>query len=498
MTVQVFPFIDSSISVICYHLSFTTMATNEPPEEKHADEAAVIRSMILNDIRWTEDRLSALPYTQIVKLDLGKGHQLSSLPDAMPQYLPNLSILFLSNNLFVEMPAILSKFPSLQMIAFKSNGMKTIHPDVFVPQSPIRWLILTNNHLTTLPDSIQHCTKLQKFMLSGNQITHLPPPDHVKHWRSLELIRLACNRLTEPPWQLFPLPQLKWIALGNNPFLNDVVPPPLSTTVPTFEHIDVSAGRLLGSGASGITRALELPPSLILKAANRHSNDEALVTVAVKTYHSNATVTSDGTPELERHIALHVSHSMCQTSPTSGFIQVYGQCATTGSLVMEYLEDFVALAQPPDFDTCSRDVYPGDGTVQCNYSEVCRVITVVLSALRQLHAQGITHGDLYGHNLLIHPDRKEVRVSDFGAAFFYPRASEYSAEVELFEVRAFTVLVEEVVKHVWDKDGEDHAVQARQLRDFLAHCQAATSFDELSIHWQQLQLKDMAARFHAE
>jgi tRNA A-37 threonylcarbamoyl transferase component Bud32 len=474
------------------------MAT-EPPEEKNNDESAVVRSLILLDVRWTEDSLSLLPYTQIVKLDLGQGHQLSALPSAMPLYLPNLSILFLSNNQFVEMPAVLSEFPSLQMIAFKSNGIKTIHPDVFIPQSPIRWLILTNNHLTSLPDSIQHCTKIQKFMLSGNQITHLPPCDCVKQWQSLELIRLACNQLTEPPLQLFQLPQLKWIALGNNPFLNEVVPPPVATTIRTFERIDVSHGRLLGSGASGITRALELPASQIPNVRGSNDNDTQ-VTVAVKTYHSNATVTSDGTPELERRISLHVSNSICENSTTTGFIQVYGQCATTGSLVMEYLEDFVALAQPPDFDTCSRDVYPLDGTLRCNYVEVCRMITVVLSALKQLHAQGITHGDFYGHNLLIHPDSKEVRVSDFGAAFFYPRPSEFSAKIELFEVRAFAVLVEEVVSHIWSKDddGEDHTAQEQQLRDFMAQCRAATTFDELSIHWQQWQLKDMALKFHVE
>lgn len=466
-------------------------------EEKNDDEADVVRSLVMNDVRWTEDCLNVLPYTQIVKLDLGKGHQLSSLPESMPFYLPNLSILFLSNNEFVEMPAILSQFPSLQMIAFKSNGMKTIHPDVFIPQSPIRWLILTNNHLTALPDSIQHCEKLQKFMLSGNQITHLPPPDSVKQWQSLELIRLACNQLSEPPLQLFQLPQLKWVALGNNPFLNESLTPPVSTTIRSFEHIDVSAGRLLGSGASGITRALELPASQIPLATHTFSNaDDALVTVAVKTYHSNATVTSDGTPELERHIALHVSNAIFQNRSASGFIQVYGQCATTGSLVMEYLEDFVALAQPPDFDTCSRDVYPVDETLQCNYSEVCRLIAVVLSALQQLHAQGITHGDFYGHNLLIHPVSKEVRISDFGAAFFYPRDSEYSSEVELLEVRAFTVLVEEVVNHVWNKDGEDYTAQERQLQNFLTQCHAATTFDQLNIIWQQMQLKDMAARFH--
>ena len=50
----------------------------------------------------------------ITKLDL-PGCNLSTLPDALPDALPNLSILFLSNNDFEEVPAIIGACKSLQV-----------------------------------------------------------------------------------------------------------------------------------------------------------------------------------------------------------------------------------------------------------------------------------------------------------------------------------------------------------------------------------------------
>ena len=89
------------------------------------------------------------------------------------------------------------------MISFKENGMKSIHPQALQPQ--LRWLILTGNRLTSLPEEIGKCHKLQKLMLSGNCIERLP--NSIGACERLELIRLACNRLTEVSiglrWWLF-------------------------------------------------------------------------------------------------------------------------------------------------------------------------------------------------------------------------------------------------------------------------------------------------------
>ncbi|CAB9515734.1 expressed unknown protein [Seminavis robusta] len=136
-------------------------------------------------------------YHHVVKMDL-PNCGLSELPKEFATTFPQLSILFLSNNQFREMPKIIGDCPKLKMVAFRSNGMTSIHPDAL--QSQLQWCILTDNQLTTLPDSIGRCTNLEKLMLTGNQITHLP--DTIQQCTKLVMIRLASNALTEMPLPL--------------------------------------------------------------------------------------------------------------------------------------------------------------------------------------------------------------------------------------------------------------------------------------------------------
>lgn len=71
--------------------------------------------------------------------------------------------------------------------------MKTVHNDALQPQ--LRWLILTDNQLESLPSTIGRCNILQKLMLSGNNLESLP--EGISNCRRLELVRLASNRLNE-------------------------------------------------------------------------------------------------------------------------------------------------------------------------------------------------------------------------------------------------------------------------------------------------------------
>jgi Leucine-rich repeat (LRR) protein len=118
---------------------------------------------------------------------------LSSLPGELPRIVPNLSILFCPKNQFKELPAIIGECPNLQMVSFKDNGMESIHPDALQPQ--MRWLILTGNQISSIPESIGRCKRLQKLMLSGNSLTMLPTA--ISELTNLELIRLACNKIQE-------------------------------------------------------------------------------------------------------------------------------------------------------------------------------------------------------------------------------------------------------------------------------------------------------------
>jgi tRNA A-37 threonylcarbamoyl transferase component Bud32 len=425
--------------------------TAESSKDELDNEMQALIAKIQPPIDFRPQALQAL--TKLNLPDCG----LSSLPDNLGTHLPNLSILFAPKNSFEELPAVIGSCPNLQMISFKSNGMKRIHPEALQPQ--MRWLILTDNCLEELPKEIGRCSILQKLMLAGNQIHTIP--EEISNCTKLELVRLASNQLAEPPMALLNLPNLTWVALSDNPFLAEVVASSVSSTatLPVLEGIDEEGGTILGQGASGTTRQVLW-------------NDKP---VAVKTY--TGTMTSDGNPQHEKKLALVASGI-----PSDFLIQVLGQ-TSDGSLVMELLQNYEALAGPPSMESCSRDVY-NQKAASMAPKRALRMLNGLLAVLVQLHEKGICHGDLYGHNILVSStDRKAaVKLSDFGAAFFYDKTAEYGSLMEQIEMRAFAVLVEEVESIV---QAEDFISQ--DLLFLSKSCRTVATFADLQETWETLQ-----------
>ena len=81
------------------------------------------------------------------------GNRLSDLPDDLPR-LKKLRILFCSDNEFRHLPPVLAECQGLSMIGFKSNRIE----EVTALPSSLRWLILTDNRIGSLPASIGKCT----------------------------------------------------------------------------------------------------------------------------------------------------------------------------------------------------------------------------------------------------------------------------------------------------------------------------------------------------
>ena len=425
------------------------------------------------------------PYTNITKLDL-PDCGLSALPDGFENAFPNLSILFLAKNKFQQVPDTIGKCPHLQMVAFKDNGLQSIHPDALQPQ--LRWLILTNNQLQTLPDSIgERCHKLQKCMLSGNQLKELP--ESMKQCHNLELIRLASNQISQVPMVLLRhCPKLSWIALSDNPCLDSAQS---STGKPlTVVHdLEISEEHeILGRGAGGVTRKV-------------HWNDRY---VAVKEY--GGSMTSDGLPQTERRLACAAA---ALNSPA--LVQVLGETKEHGSLVMEYLDGFVPLAGPPSMESCSRDVYDmTTSSIAMSGEQAETLISKLLEALAALHASGICHGDFYGHNILVESTNPaNVRLTDLGAAFFYDKASPSAPYIELTEIRAFCILCQEVHQHFVVNGTSADNKESKLLTDLIQYMQQETkigeseqkeeesllSFEKVLVWWKQKQLVAMAQKF---
>lgn len=276
---------------------------------------------------------------------------------------------------------------------------------------------------------------------------------------------------------LLELPQLRWVAFSSNPFLGGLVEAH-DVSLPTIGDVtlDQDDWPVLGQGAGGITR----------KAEWKNSNTTTVTSVAVKTFVGE--LTSDGSPQDERAISVVASSTSSTLSATpknkksklgdndtNCLISLLGQ-TPKGALIMEYLDNYEALAGPPSMETCSRDVY---ARTSISLTRAERIVTGLLRVLTNLHAKGICHGDFYGHNILIHEGATEeefrVKLSDFGAAFFYDVTAPYAKWIEKIEMRAFGVLVEELQGLLAEGEGNPMFAQ------LVSACQdsAVSSFADL-------------------
>jgi hypothetical protein len=380
-------------------------------------------------------------------LDLS-GNALSALPADFGR-LRKLRILFCSDNLFTELPAALGDCPALSMIGFKANRISRVSPKALTPK--LRWLILTNNRIRSLPSDIGSCSALQKLMLAGNELTSLP--ESLAQCVQLELIRLSANRVVGLPEWLLTLPRLSWLAYAGNPFTAEIEARAIAgAKVPDMAWADLQIDELLGEGASGVIHRAHLADA-----------KDAEPPVAVKLF--KGAMTSDGTPESELAASVAAGRHPNLIAVNG---KVAGHPQGRNGLVMELVEpQFRNLAGPPSFESCTRDVYPADA--QFTLCSVLQMASSIASLGRHLHERGIMHGDLYAHNIL-HDGDGQVLLGDLGAASFYTRGGTMAAGLEAIEVRAFGCLLEELIARCYDSDADATALAL--LQEMKSQCLA--------------------------
>jgi len=349
---------------------------------------------------------------------------------------------------------VLAQCPKLSMISFKSNHLTTLSETALPPQT--RWLILTNNQLTTLPASLGKLTKLQKLMLAGNNLQALP--EELSACLNLELIRIAANQLTALPHWLVSLPRLAWVAYAGNPFCAELA---ASKHCPShLEQIDwsdLALGQQLGQGASGV----------IYKAI--WDNGSAPKDVAVKLFKGN--VTSDGLPTDEMRACI-------AAGPHQNLVSVLGKVINhpdqKEGLVFAFVPtEYSILGGPPSLETCTRDTYPSG--IQFGLGMSLRVAQSVVAATAYLHSRGILHGDLYPHNILTHPSGDSF-LGDFGAAAFFDLADDsFSAALQRIEVRAFGCLLQDLLERCPPQDIEAHREVFQSLKHLQQVCLSPTA-----------------------
>jgi len=348
---------------------------------------------------------------------------LSVLPDDLPR-LNKLRVLFCSKNRFTELPEVLSSCAQLEMVGFKANRIREVADAAISPG--LRWLILTDNQISVLPDSIGRCTRLQKLMLAGNQLAVLP--EAMRGCEALELLRISANRFEALPEWLLQLPRLTWLAFGGNPV--SAAPHTPSPAVAYLPWSDLVLGEKLGEGASGV----------IHTAQWQRFPQEAPHPVAVKLF--KGAVTSDGFPAVEMAACL-AAGDHAHLIGVLGVIS--GHPEGTSGLVMPRVEPgFGNLASPPNLASCTRDIY--DEGQRFPLPLVLDLAKGLAAVGEHLHARGISHGDFYAHNVLYRPEGGCL-LGDFGAASFYPPQANGGANpFEVLEVRAFGCLLGELLE----------------------------------------------------
>lgn len=369
------------------------------------------------------------------------GNRLTTLPTWLPR-LQRLKVIFASDNPFTTLPEVLGDCPALEMVGFKACRINRV-PAAALPRA-LRWLILTDNAIESLPDAVGERSRLQKLMLAGNRLQALPAG--LAGAQRLELLRISANRFERLPDWLLRLPRLSWLALAGNP-LGWAVPP---LQLPVVDWGDLTLGEALGEGASG--RALRA------RVAGRP--DE----LALKLF--KGAVTSDGLPEHEMaaggaagsHPALCTPVARLQGHPDGA----------QGMLLPLIPPGHVLLAGPPSLASCTRDVYP-DGW-RLDAGPALRLLRGMADAVAHLHGHGVVHGDLYAHNILWNPASGDALLSDFGAAALLPADQPALARaLQALEVRAFGCLLEELGEGLDVTQGEPvHAMIAGLARACMA------------------------------
>ena len=345
-------------------------------------------------------------------------NRLSELPDDLGR-LKKLRILFLSENDFTEVPKVLEKCTNLTMIVFKSNKIVNF-PEDALPLAT-QWLILTDNQIERLPDSIGKLSKLQKCMLAGNKIVSLP--DTMASCKNLELLRISANALQDLPSWLFTLPKLSWLACAGNPFMNKHLLKEAELHKVHWEDIELHEE--LGKGASGV-----------ISRATLLQEEESF---AIKVFKGE--VTSDGYPIDEMQACIMAGeHDNLTTLHVRFHAHPEGKEGLIFSLIPPTYKN---LGNPPDFNTCTRDTYAENREFTLRH--ILKITSDIASATAHLHQKNIMHGDLYAHNILIN-EQGHALLSDFGAATHYRTIDDLNNEAfERLEVRAFSCLLEDLL-----------------------------------------------------
>jgi len=350
------------------------------------------------------------------------------------------------------------------MISFKSNKLTQVDEKVLPVRT--RWLILTDNKINHLPNSMGDLTCLQKFAFAGNQLQNLP--DSMEKCKNIELMRLSANQLTILPDWLFRLPKLAWLAFsGNN--LNTSGPQAKNNMISVSPE-DFQLKHQLGEGASGIIHQA--------RWLNKPVNINSKRDIAVKLFKGE--ITSDGYPIDELNNCL-------QAGEHNNLIKVIAKIMSKKqlALIMELIpERFYNLGLPPSLTSCTRDTFPEGTTLEI--AKIAKIAFSMADTLRHLHENSVSHGDIYAHNTMV-DEQANILFGDFGAASNLNDLPEkQQSAMQAVEVRAFGCLLDDLLPLCRHSNDNFQYIKLIKLKN---ECMQETSLNRPSFYNITEQLK---------
>ncbi len=403
-------------------------------------------------------------YGQTIEILDMSNNGLTTLPEMLCQ-LPNLRIAFFSNNPLQEVPPQLAACEKLEMVGLKSCGIEEF--DDYVLPAGIKGLILTDNRIKTLPDSLGGYEQLQKVMLTGNRLTTLP--ESMARLANLELVRYAGNRMVDVPNWLKELPSLAWYADSDNEF--NVTPSSCELVAEAYRWDTVSLSRIIGESSKNVVY-----DAILSDGRN----------VAVKMFGSG--ITTDGSVDNETRAAIIAGEHPHVVGALGRIVD--NPHEKHGLVMTRVPETYKPLGLPPDMITLTRDVY-GEN-VRFSESQVMRIAQSISDALEHLHARGVMHGDVYAHNVL-YTDSGDAMLCDFGAATVYDRRSMSDAWREKIDVLGYGRMVEELVSLLEPREAI-HGETTASLTNLVRRCTNETPADRPSFSEIHAALTSLAPK----
>ncbi|MDO7135539.1 protein kinase [Algibacter lectus] len=388
---------------------------------------------------------------------------LETFPEEIISLSETLEVLDLSDNNLTSLPESITQLKHLRIIFFARNNF-TEFPSILAKCPNLNMIGFKSNQIKTVPEQA-FPPLLNWLILTDNKIEKLPKS--IGDCTLLQKCALAGNLIEELPVEMKACVNLELIRFSANKLKS--IPdwffelPKLSWVAfggnpaaakielqPDFEAFDwndFSVKELLGEGASGF----------ISKAFWKSKNKD----IAVKVFKGD--VTSDGLPDDEMAISIAAgTHE--NLIPVLGKIKNHpdDKIGLIMTLISPY---YVNLGNPPSLQTCTRDVF--DETSIFKADELLKIAKSIASVCEQLHKKGINHGDLYAHNILVNASA-DCLLGDFGAASFYDVNSGLAYVVERVEVRAYACLVEDVLGLVRENDMNTELLEKWQK--LIANC----------------------------